>query len=328
MKKFIIILLSNIFAIGIFAQDNTEQPEIDNSYLYDYKRLLLMPNSIYEKENIKYKKPIPYPLIREADVGWARIIWRIIDVREKMNQPLYYPTTPMDDRKNLFDILVEGIRNEGVTAYNTFDDDFTQPITLEEIYSKFDFGSDTINVRNRLTGEIEQKIIENSGDLATNEVLQYMLKEQWIFDKKASTLKVRIIGICPIRIYDKEDYNEYNEYSEDLSEELPPIEGENGNILEYEEGSPPARMKLFWVYFPEVRPLLARHAVFNPQNDVARVSFDDVFMKRRFNSYISQVSNVHDNRNIAEYKRGIEKIIESERIKKMILDFENDLWEY
>lgn len=255
--------------------------------------------SVYSKDHIKNRKPIPYSNIRESDVMWSKLVWRFVDLREKMNLPMYYPTTPEDDRYSLIDLLMYGIENEGLTAYETNDDEFKVPMTLDQIRSKFDAQDETFTQRNRLTGELEEKIL--SGEMHTDDVKRYMIKEQWFFDKQTSTLQVRIIGICPIR-----------EYIKDGDSELDGIQ----------------QKQLFWIYFPEARPLLASHEVFNPNNDAARYSFDDLFLKRHFSSFISQISNVHNNRQISEYTVGLNSMLEAERIKNSIFIFEHDLWEF
>ena len=255
--------------------------------------------SVYSKNHIKNRKPIPYSNIRESDVMWSKLVWRFVDLREKMNLPMYYPTTPEDDRYSLIDLLMYGIENEGLTAYETTDDEFKVPMTIDQIRNKFDAQNDTIMQRNRLTGELEPKIL--TGEMHTDDVKRYMVKEQWFFDKQTSTLQVRIIGICPIR-----------EYIKDGDSELDGIQ----------------QKQLFWIYFPEVRPLLASHEVFNPYNDAARYSFDDLFLKRRFSSFISQISNVHNNRTISEYTVGLNSMLEAEKIKNQIFTFEHDLWEF
>ncbi|MPQ48061.1 gliding motility protein GldN [Marinifilum sp. N1E240] len=255
--------------------------------------------SVYTKNHIKNRKPIPFSNIRESDVMWSKLVWRIVDLREKMNLPMYYPTSPQDDRYSLIDLLMYGIENEGLTAYDTNDDEFKMPMTLEQIQTKFDAQADTIMQRNRLTGELEEKIL--AGEMHTDDVKRYMVKEQWFFDKQTSTMQVRIIGICPIR-----------EYIKDGDTAMDGIQ----------------QKQLFWIYFPEARQLLATHEVFNPYNDAARYSFDDLFMKRKFASFITQISNVHNNRGISEYTVGINSMLEAERIKNDIFTYEHDLWEY
>lgn len=257
------------------------------------------PTSIYSKNHTKNERPIPYAHIREADVMFSKLIWRVINLREKMNQPMYYPTRPMDDRYSLIDLLMFGIENEGLTAYDTGNDEFTSPLTIDDIRSKFGAGSDTVTLPNRETGLMETKIVPRS--MSTNEVTKYLVKEQWLFDRQSSTLQVRIIGLCPIREYVKEGDSE--------------LDGLR-------------KKKMFWVFFPEARQLLATHEVFNPFNDARRFSYDDLFMKRRFSSYITQVSNVHDNRPIESYTVGLQTMLESEKIKNDLLNMELDFWEY
>ena len=256
------------------------------------------PTSIYSKDHTKNERPIPYAHIREADVIFSKLVWRVINLREKMNQPMYYPTQPMDDRYSLIDLLMFGIENEGLTAYDVDDDEFTMPITLEDIRTRFGAGNDTITLQNRETGLMETTITPRS--MKTEEVTKYVVKEQWLFDKQSSTLQVRIIGMCPIREYAKEGDSE----SDGLR-----------------------KKQLFWIFFPEARQLLATHDVFNPFNDAARFSYDDLFMKRRFSSYITQVSNVHDNRGINTYTVGLQTMLEADRIKNDLLNFEHDFWE-
>ena len=86
-------------------------------------------------------------------------------------------------------------------------------------------------------------------------------------------------------------------------------------------------MPLFWVYYPEARKLLANSEVFNRENDAARLSFDDMFQKRLFGSYIYKESNVYDRR-IEDYRTGINALLESEKIKEDISNFEHDMWEF
>jgi len=257
------------------------------------------PTSIYSKEHTKNERPIPYAHIREADVIFSKLVWRVVNLREKMNLPMYYPTQPMDDRYSLIDLLMFGIENEGLIAYDVDDDEFTMPITIEEIRTKFGAGNDTITQANRETGLMETKIIPRT--MRTDEVTKYLVKEQWLFDKQSSTMQVRIIGLCPIREYTKPGDSEFDGLH---------------------------KKKMFWIFFPEARQLLATHEVFNPYNDAARFSYDDLFMKRRFSSYITQVTNVHDNREIATYTVGLQTMLESEKIKNDLLNVEHDFWEY
>nr|WP_321406105.1 gliding motility protein GldN [uncultured Carboxylicivirga sp.] len=255
---------------------------------------------LYTKDHVPNRKPIPYAHIREADVLWAKKIWRVIDLREKINLPMYYPTTKMDDRMSLIDLLVYGITYEGLTAYSTkSDDEFQVPLTLDQVMREMGAVSDTMEIQNPETGLYETRVIE--GEVRSTEFKQIMLKEIWFFDRNYSRMDVRIVGICPIREYVKD--------SDD---------GE-GQVVQ---------SQAFWVYFPEARGLLARHEVFNPNNDAQRRTFDDIFIKRYFGSYIYRESNVYNNRRIEDYTAGMEAMMESERIKSAMFDLEHDMWEF
>jgi len=280
MKRFFVVFL----VIGILGTIFNEQ----QSYAQNVN------DGVYLKENIPGKRPVPYPILREADMLWTKKIWQIIDCREKMNHPFYYPIVDMDDRKSLISLLIYGIDNEGLTAFR--DHEFKELMTRDEVYQKFDALPDTQYVPDPNTGELVQTVIE--GEIKYEEVLQYELKEQWYFDKQHSTMKVRVLAICPIRKY-----------------------------LDVETGQS-RKEKTFWIYFPEVRPLLAAQEVFNRHNDSQRISFDDMFFQRRFSSYIVRETNVYDNREVVTYMQGLNTLLEAEKIKQEIFEMEHDLWEF
>ena len=262
-----------------------------------------LKTEVYVNEHIPFKKPIPYPYVREADVMWSKIIWRMVDLRQKQNLPLYYPTKPIGKRMNLTDLLLWGVENEGITPYSTDDwlNEFKVPMTKEQIDFKFDALAKKEQVLNVNTGLMEE--VEVAGEKHTDEIKQLLIKEKWYFDKQHSTLRVRIIGICPIRVYNRVD-----------DSGMPTEE-----IL---------KMPTFWIYYPEARNLLSKGIIYNRMNDAQQISFDDFFQQRRFSSFIYAESNVYNNRLVSEYTIGVESMYESDRIKSSIMDFEHDLWEY
>jgi gliding motility associated protien GldN len=139
-------------------------------------------------------------------------------------------------------------------------------------------------------------------------VREYKIKEKWFFDKQHSKLDVRIIAICPIKVFKKGDSGNDAEAGGNDTEML--------------------REELFWVYFPEARRVLANTTCHTGKNQQANISFDDVFFKRYFSSRIVQAANVNDIM-ISEYTHGgLEAILESERIKYEMLKLESDLWSY
>lgn len=256
-------------------------------------------NGAYQSTDVSQKKPMPLPTVREADVFWSKKIWRIIDLREKMNQTLYFPTSEMDGRQNLISLLLEGIKSGQITPFDArLDDDFKVPMTFEQVQEAFGAEATTEETIDFDTGE--RKTVTIQGEIRPGEIKQYMVKEEWYFDKQASSLNVRILGICPIREFTR-------------------AEDPAGEVM---------RQKVFWVYYPEVRDLLATNLVMNPYNEAQSMSFDDLFIKRFFNSYIVQESNVYNNRLISDYLTGREAMLESKRVEAEIFNFEQDLWEY
>jgi gliding motility associated protien GldN len=256
-------------------------------------------NGAFKRTDIIQKKPMPLPSVRESDVFWSKKIWRIIDLREKINLPLYYPTVAMDGRMNLISLLLGGIENGQITPYDaSLDDDFKVPMSFEQVKASFGAEATTEEKIDFDTGE--RTMVTIQGEIRPNDIKQYLIKEEWYFDKQNSTLNVRIIGICPIREFVRA--------------------GDASNQVQ--------RQKLFWVYYPEARPLLSTNLVLNPYNSAQQVSFDDLFIKRSFNSYVVVQENVYNNRDISAYLSGKEAMLESKRIEEEIFNYEQDLWEY
>ena len=255
---------------------------------------------VYKAETIiPEKKPVPYTYIREADVMWSKDIWRAIDLRHRMNMPLRYPLEgSMSDgeRYSLFGLLMEGIKTEEITPYEFngvtgWKDPFSKITSLDEIYRRTD--GDTV--------------VDNEGNFlrvgqSMANILQFQIQESWFFDKKHSTMKVRIVAIAPVF------YSYYDEFNNPLPSPRPSIP--------------------FVVHFPQCRRLFATHSVYNPNNDAQAISFDDLFMQRRFSSTIIAESNVFGNRMLTDYKLGEDVLLEAERIKNDLFTMEHDLWEY
>ena len=283
MKKFVFSFLVACLVFSVFSKNTDGQ----------------IINGAYKRVDTYQKKPMIVPMVREADVFWSQMIWRIIDVREKINQPLFYPTKSVDGLKSLTEILLDGIEKELITAYDARnDDDFKTPLTMAEVKTAFGAETRTREVTNFDTGEKEMRTIE--GEIRMEEVKQFMIKEEWYFDKQNSRLQVRVVGICPIQEFFREG----------------------------DESRQVQRRKVFWIYYPEARDILAKSPVFNFANDARRMSFDDLFLRRYFNSYIVQESNVYNNRAINQYLSGKSAMLESKRIEDKIFNFEQDLWEY
>jgi gliding motility associated protien GldN len=241
------------------------------------------------------KTPVPLPPVREADIMWSKRIWRVIDMREKINLPFYYPTTPANGLKSFMQVVMDAIKNNEITVYDASSDEFLIPLTYEQIMQSLS-QADTISIQ-RTEPPYDTYDTVITKDFDPTSVKQIRVKEDWFFDKQRSVMDVRILGLCPIT----EEYDE------------------NGEFKGYKP--------LFWIYYPRARNVFVQNNVFNRFNDSTRLSYDDIFMKRFFGSYIYKESNVYD-RKISEYSKGMDALLESERIKNDIFILEHDLWEY
>lgn len=284
MKRSVIILVGFFLVLGFYHEAKSQ-----------------VLQGVYPDNHIQNRRPPAYQYIREADVMWSKTVWRQIDLRQKMNHVLYFPEYPQGAYKSLIDLLMYGIKTGNLTAYDEdmSGNEFASEMTITDIEERFGAADQITQVEDPVTGEIKTQTV--AGQVNTTEVKFIMVKELWFFDKQRSVMDVRIIGMCPIRVYFRD---------EDLDQENP------------------LKKKLFWIYFPGARRLFAKNQVFNPYNDTEKMSFDDLFSKRFFDSYIIQESNTFNNRRIEDYTVGIESLLEAERIKDTIFDFEQDLWDY
>ncbi|MDR1668065.1 MAG: gliding motility protein GldN [Bacteroidales bacterium] len=289
-------MISHPFAWG----QQTVVPDSSNTML-DYKR------EVYIKENIPGKKPIPYAYVREADVLFSKTIWRMVDLREKRNLPLYYPTQNIGSRVNLTNLLLKAVESGEIIAYDTSDpnNEFVHPLTGEQLDVQFGAKHDTIQVSDADGNMIAQERVVGR---QTDQVKKFLVKEKIYFDKKHSILNREVIGICPIRVFSRDDGSSESE--------------EDGGGAELQ------MVKTMWIYVPEARSILSRHPVFNRFNDSQEQSFDDFLMQHRYDGHIYQISNVYNNRTIEEYASGIDALYEAQRIENEIFEWEQDLWEY
>jgi gliding motility associated protien GldN len=285
--------------------------------------LILFSNSILSQADlINAKKPsdienkalnevksLEYTDIEENDILWSKVVYEYIDLNEKLNFPLLFPINDEQNkigRKSLWRVLKEYIVKQ-------LDND----ASVLEIYNSDDFSStDKLNdneIRDLISYVLTSR---KTGDqtlyVKSNEIGGYNIKGIWYFDKKVSQLKYRLLGIQPV--------------------------GANTENLKDGVANPKLETTYFWIWYPSVRDELNNYLVFNDRNNNNRISFDAILVNRRFSSYIYKYDNVYGDRTIRDYIRQrngesnrqhqMRLIIESERIKKEILDFDVDMWGY
>jgi gliding motility associated protien GldN len=286
--KLLCIFSMVAFATAAFAQkpEEVKTESSEPTEATDVKRPL---DGVVEKKLISERPVLAYDPIREADIFWERRVWRVIDVREKVNLTFTYPENPF------FKIINDSAIKGEISAYSTEDDKFTKLLTKDEV-ATMGASVDTIVTFDPETYEEKRQIVRN--EINWENVKQFRVKEVWFFDKESSTLQVRILGMAPL-------IDEYDD---------------NGNFK--------YTRPMYWIYYPDCRTLLARNKVFNlSNNDASPITWEDLLEQRFFSSYITKESNVYD-RKIEEYATGVDMLLEGEKIKNEIFHFEHDLWSY
>lgn len=302
LKNLLLVVFSVLGASVSFAQSN----------LLNAKT----PDEIGKKTAAQLEsdndKPLPYGYVHDRDVLMGKTMWEVIDLDERINFPLYYPVDTAyvgKDRRSLFQVLLNGIKQGKITEVYG-DDYFNSKRTLKDIESVFkyidttDAGKDEINNyyddyksgRKVLSAEYI-----NVTELTAKDVSGYRIKGFWYFDKRQSELKYRLLAICPI-----------------ATEARDKAKGNTDAI------------ELFWVYFPAIRDVLHEAKSFNDKNSAMPISFDHLLNSRRFSGVIYKEENVYGDRTIQDYMKenAQMQLLESERVKEKIRNFEQDMWNY
>ncbi|MES2328423.1 MAG: gliding motility protein GldN [Bacteroidota bacterium] len=265
---------------------------------FDQKpEISLRNNYAVDRSQVKDRKPLEYEHLRDDDNLWSEFLWREIDAREKANQSFMYAGKDDNGDQRFFSIMLNAIKNDSVTAFSADNDRFTIPLTMDQVFTQTAGAYDTVDVPDPVSGTIE-KVITKRPKFSPDSVYTFRIKEQVIFDKEASRLFTRIIGIAPI-------------------------------AKQVIGGKSQPRL-LFWIYYPDLRKTLAKSDVYNPKNFSSRMTWEELFESRYFTSYIikSSANNPGD-----KYLRGmindpLFRLLEGENIKTRIFNYEQDLWQY
>ncbi|RAR47882.1 type IX secretion system ring subunit PorN/GldN [Flavobacterium lacus] len=257
-------------------------------------------------------KPLQYGYVHDRDVLMGKMVWEIIDLDERINFPLYFPVDTANigkDRRSLFDVLLKEIK-AGRISEVYYDDYFNSKKTLSDMSSSFTYVDTTNAGREEINTYYDDyksgaKILDqqyiDKRELGSIDVSGYKIKGYWYFDKRQGEMKYRLLGICPV------------------SPEARELGAENPDVIE-----------LFWVYFPSTRDILHEWKAFNDKNSAMPITFDHLLNSRRFSGVIYKEENVYGDRQIQEYMKdnALNQLLESERVKEKIRNFEQDMWNY
>ena len=239
----------------------------------------------------------PYPYVREADIMWGKCIWRVVDFRDKINQYLFYPLDENNNRINLITVLQNGIRGGLIIPYDPIEgDDFKLKMNSETAL-KIGCRIDSIPIYDANPPYDLLGYMADTISFDPFSVKRLKIKEDWFFDMKRSVMEVRIVGICPV---------------------MDVFDNGTGEFLYQRD--------MFWINYNQARNFLSTYKIYNPYNNAQPISYDDAFIKRMFSSLIYKEDNTHDRR-IEDYVKGLDALLEAERIKIKLFIFEHDLWE-
>lgn len=291
-------------------------------------------------------KPLEYGYVGDNDILWSKVVWEKIDLRQKVNFPLLYPTQDnsfSSDRRSLYKVLLDAIELGSK--------DSTAAKAITEVYATSYFNKrKTYNeilasTKSVFLPDVALDILGQYGVTGTENV------QQFINRSLAGTLS---------------DYPQL--YSEELIAQMEPYliptEITSGKILEYHIkgiwyfdnmrselryrllGIAPAGYDIqsqnpsftgdaqivpyFWVWFPSSRYPLHQAKVLNDENSSVPFSFDHLLNSRRFDSFIYKTQNVYEDREVDEYiqDNALLQLLESQRIEEEIRNFELDMWSY
>jgi gliding motility associated protien GldN len=302
LKSFLHIGLSVLAANTMFAQANILNAKIPEEIGIKTEAQLLLDND----------KPLEYGYVGDRDILFSKMTWEKVVLDERANFPLYFPVDTMNmskNRRSLYHVLMENVQS-GMIPKVYADPYFTTERTLEDLAPSLkkeevtDEGIEWMNAEGVTDVSMvpEEYVIRRQ--IGAADISSYLIKGLWYFDKRQGELKYRILGIAPA---------------------APDV-----NFIDSEDESQKEPIGLFWVFFPEVRDILHEAKAFNDKNSAVPISFDHLLNSRRFSGYIYKEENVYGDREVKDYvaENALMQLLESDRIKDKIRNFEQDMWSY
>lgn len=296
MKSFVLTVASLLLANAAIAQANILNAKDPEEIGVRTEEQIALDND----------HPLEYGYVDDRDIMFSRMTWEKVVLDERVNFPLYYPVDTMNigkDRRSLFDVLWKAVKNGEIDSYG--DSYFTTKRSREQILTSMskvdtlDIGYQQFNA----DGFVDPEYIIKR-DIASYDISAYFIKGLWYFDKRQGELKYRLLGIAPA---------------------APDV-----NFIDSEDEANKEPIALFWVFYPDAREILHTAKAFNDKNSAMPFSFDHLLNARRFNGYIYAEENVYGDRTIERYipDNALMQLMESDRIKDEIRNFELDMWSY
>lgn len=262
------------------------------------KKSLRLDNA-FDKSSLTTRTPLPYEHLRWDDALYAEKVWRELDLREKMNRVFQYEAVDDNGSQMFISLLLKAVNNGDVTAFA--DDRFSTPMSLSEVQQLTVGSADTVAQTKVDDPNVIERYIVTRASFDAKSVTKLRIKEEWVFDRESSKMFCRILGIAPMK------------------------------TLYYPNGKEKGVSQMFWIYYPDLRPTLAKYEVYNAKNmGQSRMTWEELFESRMFSSYTlkSTIDNP-GNKPIRSYiKDPILALLEGDNIKEKMFNFEQDLWSY
>ncbi|MCD2260221.1 type IX secretion system ring subunit PorN/GldN [Psychroserpens luteolus] len=252
-------------------------------------------------------KPLEYGYVDDRDILFSKMTWEKVVLDERVNFPMYFPVDTNNigkERRSLYHTLIAAVQEGKIkNVYN--DSYFTEKRSMKELgdittkVDTLDIGYDQLNA----DGYVDPEYIRTR-NIEAFDISAYLIKGLWYFDKRHGELKYRVLGIAPA---------------------APDI-----NFIDSEDEANKVPNALFWVFFPEAREVLHEGKAFNNRNSAMPITFDHLLNSRRFNGYMYKEENVYGDREVKDYiaDNALMQLLESDRIKDKIRNFEQDMWSY
>jgi gliding motility associated protien GldN len=296
-KKILLSVLGVFIATGAFAQANILNAKMPSEIGVKTEAQLALDND----------KPLEYGYVDDRDILFSKMTWEKVVLDERVNFPLYYPVDTNNigsNRRSLFDVLLNAVKKGDIE--NMYDDSyFTTKLTVKDVLPRMskidtlDIGYDQFNSEGFVSAEYITKRYIQSYDISA-----YLIKGLWYFDKRHGELKYRLLGIAPA---------------------APDV-----NFIDSDDEANKQPIALFWIFFPEAREVLHEAKSFNDKNSAMPITFDHLLNSRRFSGYMYKEENVYGDRAVEDYvaDNALMQLLESDRIKEKIRNFEQDMWSY
>lgn len=296
LLKYSAILGSMLFANELFAQSpmNSDRATAEapkKEYVNTDWRPSLVPDGMIDRVENRVNRTMEWHTIREIDIAYKRRLWRRIDIKEKQNMPFIYEGDEYSGGGAFVEILLDAVKRGKIRAFQ--DDRFTSVLSYEDVQSKL-MTSEDVEITDPITGETRIERVQNTFD--PNNVAMYEVQEDYIFDRNVGRPIPRLRSITANFAVSDPNTGEFRNWS-----------------------------PLFTIYYPEARSVLSQFEVYNPTNDLHRMSWSDYLDRMMYNAYVVKTS--YNNPTGERFQGGLDGLMKGQKEVESMIQRDMDMWE-